>query len=212
MIEMLDFNTIKFNHVNEYNNIYILINEDEQYDVKTPLVDVLNKIDKNIIYIEEQYLNRNFSTQLKNTNEKILVNNKNYTKIKILEDISIAWNENDDILFATIINEQVNIIDTDNITSNHYRDSTVDGYGGNAITRKAMEYNGLTNELKDITDNSIASEKQKLEQIKLKKEKINQIKDLIARICFILMFIFILIIVPLCAGKIVNKIIRIRKK
>ena len=72
-----------------------------------------------ILYIEKQISVQKFSKQLENTNEEITLNGIVYSKIKIKKEISVAYTSSENILFVTINDNQINIIDTENIQQLH---------------------------------------------------------------------------------------------
>ena len=207
--------TIDIQNVNSESNVYILL-KNENFDGKKEASKYLNesikKIAKDAVNINIAYRDNNLPKQLEDTNQLVTIEGNDYKKIKVVKNIIIAWSEDyekedDDLLIANIINDQIDIIDTSNISIVSYLDSSVKNYGGNSIKRKAMIYDASQNKLTDITQIKVKEEKEKINSI----NKLNEIKDSISTVLIIFIFITLAVIAGLITEIIVRKL-KERKK
>ena len=221
--QFFNLNTINIINVNSNSNIYILLNNDSNYDNKGfyeyTLNELIKKMDKSAVNIVREYNNNKLPKQLEDTNQIVTIDGIEYKKIKVLKDITITWDENKtkdsdnstlpkNVLIANIVNNQINLIDTSNISVETYNDNSVEGYSGNSINRKAMIYDTSKNKLQDITQSKVDEEMQIANDLLERKKMKSKIEGIIAIIIFFAVFIF----VPILAGLITEKIVKKRKK
>ncbi len=161
-----------------------------------------------ILYIEKQISVQKFSKQLENTNEEITLNGIVYSKIKIKKEISVAYTSSENILFVTINDNQINIIDTENIHSETYFNNSITGYGGNSVSLKASEYDSSNGTLNDITSDVVKNQNEKISARKEINDKKSEIRDQLTSVFFPIGFIIISVCIAISLGKLVDKFVK----
>lgn len=210
-VQLIELNTIDIQNISGQSNLYILL-KNKDYSEKTGIYkegddninNLIKKIDKNAINIEREYGNNKLPKQLENTNEFVTIDENEYTKIKVLNDITIAWTS-ENILIARMFNNQTDLIDINNITVANYHDGSVENYGGNSVKRKAIVYDANENKIKDITQSKVKEEEGKLNSIEEENKQKKEFLDKVRPIAFV---IIAFIIIPIIAGLITEVIAR----
>ena len=164
-----------------------------------------------ILYIEKQISVQKFSKQLENTNEEITLNGIVYSKIKIKKEISVAYTSSENILFVTINDNQINIIDTENIHSETYFNNSITGYGGNSVSLKASEYDSSNGTLNDITSDVVKNQNEKISARKEINDRKSEIRDQLTSVLFPIGFIIISVCIAILLGKLVDKFVKTLK-
>ena len=209
----IDFNTIKFENINDNTDVYILINKDTNFEIDNNLNILDNftkKINKDTIYIERQYLEENIPKQLENSFEEISLYNKTYIKFKIIEDISISWFHNENILFAIATENGFKLINLDEIQPISYFDKSSIDFGKETINRKSIIYNSSLKNITDQTQDDVNIETEILSNINKKNESKRILQERLLLIIFIFVFF---IIIPIFIGLLVDKLLlRYKKK
>ena len=164
-----DIDIVKIKNINDSSNIYILYNIDKKYSSRANLKYEIKNIDKDIKNVEEQLESQKFSKEFEKNNDNIMFNGIEYGKIRIKKDVTIAYLEDENILLATIENNNVNVIETKQINAHTYFNENVNGYAGNAVSLKAIEYNVNEMQETDITEKIVNVQQKKSEKAKEKK-------------------------------------------
>lgn len=207
--------TIEIKNVNEEDNIYILLkdkienfNTIEFNNYYSPNYNDFDKkpierINKNVVFIEERYVKNKLPKELKDTKQKIKIQENNFIKIKVSKDITIAWLENsseydamkENVLIAKVDNNKVNIIDISDVKEIIYINEgrrLGTNLGRNFISRKAMEYDVISDKLIDITTEKVKKEEQFVIERAEKDEKIYESLPRLSLIMFIVLVIIII--------------------
>ena len=129
-----DIDIVKIKNINDGSNLYILYNIEKKYSSRVNLKYEIKNIDKDIKNIEEQLESQKFSKEFEKNNDNIMFNGIEYGKIRIKKDVTIAYLEDENILLATIENNNVNVIETKQINAHTYFNENVNGYAGNAVS------------------------------------------------------------------------------
>ena len=172
----------------------------------------IKNIDKDIKNIEEQLESQKFSKEFEKNNDNIMFNGIEYGKIRIKKDVTIAYLEDENILLATIENNNVNVIETKQINAHTYFNENVNGYAGNAVSLKAIEYNANEMQETDITEKIVNVQQKKSEKAKERKEMKDKIVFYVAKIGIIILFIAGLIGIPILIGTLIDKNIKHHNK
>lgn len=200
MVALVIFNVISFKNVNSESNLYILYNKNEEYDINNNLKKELADIDKNIIDIQAQIKKQKFSKGLEKDDNDIIINDKKYGKIKIVKDLYIAYQDTENIIFARIVNNQVEIIDMGELVSyDSHKDGSENFY--------ACEYDANEMSLNDITENMLDIKSRNWDEQEQKKERKEKIISYFVRIGMVILFTVFLFGAPILAGKFVDNII-----
>ena len=118
---------------------------------------------------------------------------------------SSLWGKN-------IENNNVNVIETKQINANTYFNENVNGYAGNAVSLKAIEYNANEMQVTDITEEIINVQQKKSENAKARKEMKDKIVFYVAKIGIIILFIAGLIGISILIGTLIDKNIKHHNK
>ena len=172
----------------------------------------IKNIDKDIKNVEEQLESQKFSKEFEKNNDNIMFNGIEYGKIRIKKDVTIAYLEDENILLATIENNNVNVIETKQINAHTYFNENVNGYAGNAVSLKAIEYNVNEMQETDITEKIVNVQQKKSEKAKERKEMKDKIVFYVAKIGIIILFIAGLIGIPILIGTLIDKNIKHHNK
>lgn len=215
--------TINIKNVNADDNIYILLKDDIEdinnmkglgfYEFDKYMFlnkKPIEKINKNVVFIEERYVENKLPKQLKDTKQKIKIQENNYIKIKVSKDIAIAWQENsseydamkENVLIAKIDKDKANIIDISNIETNHYE---CNRKLKNIVYRKAMEYDAISDKLIDITTEKTKMEEKFAIEWEEKEEKIWVLRQIIFRILLFASIVLVIIIIFAIISKNIKK-------
>ena len=207
-----DIDIVKIKNINDGSNLYILYNIEKKYSSRVNLKYEIKNIDKDIKNIEEQLESQKFSKEFEKNNDNIMFNGIEYGKIRIKKDVTIAYLEDENILLATIENNNVNVIETKQINAHTYFNENVNGYAGNAVSLKAIEYNANEMQETDITEEIVNVQQKKSESAKARKEMKDKIVFYVAKIGIIILFIAGLIGIPILIGTLIDKNIKHHNK
>ena len=233
------YTTIKFKNINSDNsNIYVLIDKkikktDNKSD-KNDLAQISTNSIKDAIGftdINEQYENGTFIEGLIDTNEEIVYNNKTYKKFKVIDDVSLTYRprveynfgeENDEIkisdeiLFAKIVNNNINLIvnefktynSVDEFNNSLFKKYDIYHESGiiDVVCRNFFEYDDINESIINNTEAEINKEENRVIE-KFKKDRQNRKITSIMK--------YLIIIVPCIlwlVGLVIFSIIKKRKR
>ena len=189
-------------------------NNDLEVKIKNNLEDELKKT-IGLNFIEEQYKSGKYIKGLEDTHEELIYNNKKYKKIKVTGDCSITFHDTyykdsikkesrykevSPVLIAKLYNDNVRIIVNDYEKYDEKMDTTEikdilglkfykidrEGYGGDFVNRRFIEYDAKTNKVKDNTEERIKVEEKKIQRYVVLPAKLKQARPfIIMGLCFL---------------------------